>query len=105
MDKHIAEEVYQTVSEIKRSNAMRTINKWNFKQEKYLPHNIPANRRISCFESDMDLTIDCAGCGTPMAYGDGYTSRVFHTQHGFGYIVCSDCYSKEWEEERQSREQ
>ena len=51
----------------------------------------------SCYETDMERVIQCASCGRPLEYGKGYTSRQIHTRLGFGYIVCGDCYKKEWQ--------
>ena len=41
--------------------------------------------------------------GRKVAFGDCYTSREIHTEHGFGYSVCGDCYAREWERERVTR--
>jgi hypothetical protein len=31
-----------------------------------------------------------------LEYGETYTSKEIHTQIGFGYGVCHDCYEQEW---------
>ena len=43
--------------------------------------------------------VKCAQCGKPVIYRESYTSRTIHSDYGFGYAVCPECYLKEWEEE------
>jgi hypothetical protein len=81
---------------------MNYIQKWDFKKKEYVPYKFPENWKISCYEDEMNNVINCAGCGKEITYGDGYTSRTIHTKMGFGYSVCSDCYNREWKEERQA---
>lgn len=77
---------------------MKKALKWHPKEHKYHEYELPAGS--SAFEKDMEKMIACAQCGKQMPYGLGYTSRQIHTPGGFGYLVCEQCYSKEWKEER-----
>ena len=80
----------------------KPVLKWNPKTREYKPYNYPDDWYISCYENDMDETIDCAGCGEAIRFGSGYTSKQIHTQMGFGYCVCEDCYNRERKEEREA---
>lgn len=75
------------------------MQKWNPRTRKYEPYTIPPEWHTPIYCEDMDEVINCARCGTKMPYGDGFTSRHIHTDHGMGYCVCEDCYKKEWSEE------
>lgn len=72
--------------------------KWNFKTKEYKEITPPKGWHVSIFESDMDKLINCAECGKLIPYGEGYTSKAIHTDMGFGYSVCSQCYQQELEE-------
>ena len=67
--------------------------KWDFIARRY--EEIPNTLRIA-FPFDAFGATICANCKRPMMIEDGYTSKQWHTKSGFGYIVCEDCYSKEW---------
>lgn len=54
------------------------------------------------YSDDMDKVIACARCGRKMLFGDGYTSREIHAEHGLGYTVCEQCHEKEWREEQEN---
>lgn len=75
--------------------------KWNFKTKKYEPYELP-DGVISSW-CPMDKVITCAECKKKMLYGDGYTSRRIHTVNGIGYVVCEQCYDKEYVEEKRYR--
>ena len=75
------------------------MRKWNFKKQKYEPYSVPDEWNTPLISWDMEQIINCASCGKKMTFGDGYTSRKIHTEHGMGYNVCFDCYEKEWQEE------
>lgn len=77
--------------------------KWDFKTKKYEPYELPEGATSSAW-CEMDEVITCAECEKKMLYGDGYTSRKIHTINGIGYIVCKQCYDKEYEEEKRYRE-
>lgn len=73
--------------------------KWNPRTRSYSPYNIPADWNTPIYSTDMSEVINCAQCGKKITYGDSYTSKQVHTDIGFGYPVCRDCYEKEWKEE------
>lgn len=75
--------------------------RWNFKTKKYEPYELPDG--VVSSWCPMDKMITCAECEKKMLYGDGYTSRKIHTINGIGYIVCKQCYDKEYEEEKRYR--
>ena len=77
--------------------------KWDFNTKKYADYTPPP--QASCYEADMGRVIQCASCGKFLEFGQGYTSRQIHTHLGFGYIVCPDCYLKEWQEDAASQEE
>lgn len=70
--------------------------KWDFKTKQYSKYTLPP--LASTYEPDMNKAIQCASCGKALKVGNGYTSRQIHNAVGFGYIVCEDCYKKEWQE-------
>lgn len=75
---------------------MLKVKKWDFTKHIYEDVEIPEG--CSLYESDMDKTVICPGCGQRFRCGDGYTSKRYHTEHGFGYSVCAKCYEKEVKE-------
>lgn len=78
------------------------LKKWNWKTREYDPYEIPDDWNVKTYSEDMDEIVNCPHCGRKVVFGDTYTSREIHTEHGFGYSVCGDCYSREWERERVS---
>ena len=76
------------------------MKKWNYKTLEYEEYTVPDSWKVKTFSIDMDEKVNCASFGKSMKYDDGYTSRTIHTIRGFGYIVCEDCYNKDFEEER-----
>ena len=70
------------------------IRKWNYEKHVYEPYEIPY-RNICTYAVDMDTPCQCAACGKGILFGDGYTSKVLHTETGFGYAVCFDCHIEE----------
>lgn len=78
------------------------LRKWNFDTHEYEPFDSPAKATFT-YSANMDAPVDCANCGKAMTYGEGFTSRTIHTEIGFGYPVCEDCYNTEWEAERKSK--
>lgn len=75
------------------------LKKWNHKTHEYEPFDSPAVKP-ALYETDMDKVCDCANCGKPHKFGDMYTSLTIHTEVGFGYAVCPDCYEVEIKENR-----
>ncbi len=78
------------------------LKKWNWKTREYDPYEIPDDWNVKTYSHDMDEIVNCPHCGRKVEFGDTYTSREIHTEHGFGYSVCGDCYAREWERERVS---
>lgn len=76
---------------------MKSVQKWDFNKREY--KTVEISDKCSAYEIDMETKVECPGCGKIIAYGDGYTSRQYHTNLGFGYCVCAKCYGKELKEE------
>lgn len=76
------------------------MKKWNYKTLEYEEYTVPDSWKVKMLSDDMNEEINCASCGKPMLYGNGYTSSTIHSKHGFGYVVCGECYNKEIEEEK-----
>jgi len=72
----------------------KSIKKWDFRTKKYKQYK-PTGKRLALYSNKMEELIDCADCGKELEYGDGYTSKAIHTEMGFGYSVCEDCYDRE----------
>lgn len=70
------------------------LQKWDPGKHVYRPFNSPALKTI-LVTRDMSTLIDCAECGKEIEFGLSYTSRMIHTEIGFGYPVCEECYKKE----------
>ena len=79
--------------------------KWNRHLCRYEPYTIPDGWTCPVFCTDMDYPVNCASCGKTMTFGDGYTSRVIHTDHGMGYSVCLECHKKEVAEDQADRKE
>ena len=87
-----------------KQKQITAIGKWNYDTRKYDPYEVPEGIILYTYSPDLDSLTKCAGCFEDLLFGDGYTSRVLHTQYGMGYPVCTKCYEAEWEEERKFRE-
>lgn len=74
---------------------MKQAQKWV--GDRYVPHELPDS--CTTYESDMDKEVTCCSCGRRLKYNDGYTSRTYRDDNGFGYIECEDCYFKGKENE------
>lgn len=73
------------------------VKKWNFRTRQYEDYNLPDG---SCaYNNDMDALVVCANCGGFTTFGKAYTSKRIHSELGFGYAVCENCYSEEVEVE------
>lgn len=77
--------------------------KWNYNTKKYDEYELPEKART--YSDDLNLECQCASCGKPMIFGDGYTSLEIHTNMGFGYIVCADCYEQEFNRKYKKEQQ
>lgn len=75
---------------------MRTAQKWDFEKRKL--ESVEISDKCSAYEIDMEKKVECPGCGKMIFFGNGFTSRRYHNDLGFGYSVCADCYKKELEE-------
>lgn len=73
--------------------------KWDFKKKKYFECEI--DDRCVTFSCDMHIKVPCAYCNNMFEFGNMYTSRTIHTDHGMGYAVCKDCYYKyDWKDRK-----
>lgn len=68
------------------------IKRWDEENQSYTQVTIPDDWKIKAYSVDMDEIINCVCCGKVMTFGDGYTSRRFHTEKGYGYAECGKCY-------------
>ena len=80
------------------------LSKWNCKEHKYEDYIVPSTWKVSLYEADMETIVNCPHCGKEVKYGETYTSKQFHNWAGLGFSACSECYEKEWKEEREARE-
>lgn len=75
------------------------MKRWNPKKRKYEEYNIPSTWHTPLYSENMDEIVNCARCGSQLAYGNCYTSKQIHNEFGLGYPVCEKCYEKELREE------
>lgn len=72
--------------------------RWNYNKHEYdkvvyfETYNFKA-----AFTDDYDEVINCPGCLKYLTVAQCYISLEYHTEHGFGYGVCPQCYKQEWE--------
>lgn len=78
---------------------MKTAKKWIIEERKYVPYELPEGS--TCYENDMKKIISCCSCGKKITYGESYTSKQIHTEHGIGYAECSECYEEYFNKERE----
>lgn len=69
--------------------------KYNFEKNKSELYELPAG--ATKYEDEMRKIVPCACCWKPIHYGDSYTSATILDGVGFGYMICGECYEKEWE--------
>lgn len=69
--------------------------RWNYKTHAYDPFTPPDDWKVILYSEDMGKDINCANCGKPMTYGEGFTSQEIHTPIGLGYPVCEKCHQFE----------
>ena len=69
---------------------MSKAQKWIEKEHKYIPYELPDG--ASLYEEDMETIVSCCSCGKKIRFGDCYTSRHIHSDVGFGYAECEECY-------------
>ena len=76
------------------------LKKWNFAEHRYEDvENIWGIELI--FE--FGIKTICANCKKPLLSNNGYTSNQWHTEIGFGYSVCEECYETERELDKKYR--
>ena len=78
------------------------LKKWNYKSKKYDDYEVPDDWKCKTYSNDMEEVVNCPHCGMAITFGSGYTSREIHTEFGFGYTVCPECYKAEWEREKEN---
>ena len=73
------------------------IKKWDYPSHSYF--SIPLISRtplnLKTYSEDMNEMVNCCQCLKKIKYGDTYTSKEIHTDLGFGFSVCEDCYKEE----------
>ena len=74
--------------------------KWNLKTHEYEPYQLPVG---SVLFANLDADVCCAGCGKIMKFGNGFTSKKIHNNHGLGFTVCEDCHNEEYEEYKKEK--
>lgn len=73
-------------------------NRWNYETHKY--DQIPKEGIYLTYTEDLKKIVNCINCDKEIEFGKTYTSKEWHTELGFGYGVCPECYEKEWERRR-----
>lgn len=77
------------------------LQKWNRLTHQYDAYVVPDDWVCTKHAEDLELYCNCPHCGKQIQVKDGYTSMEIHTfVLGLGYIVCSECYDREWERRR-----
>lgn len=67
-----------------------------YKKRKYEDCVIPDNWKVKTYSIDMNEKVNCASCGKEIKFGDCYTILEIHTDIGFGFAVCENCYNEEF---------
>ena len=80
------------------------LKRWDYGTHTYKDFEVPDERRVATYMPDMSLPVDCASCGVTLPYGETFTSLEIHTEHGFGFGVCHECYHAEWERKKEAYE-
>ncbi len=74
------------------------LQKFNRLTHQYDVHVVPNDWKCTYYADELEEYCNCPHCGKRIQVKDGYTSTEIHTPClGLGYIVCSDCYDREWE--------
>ena len=75
--------------------------KLNFKTKEYKPYELPDGAiPLTLYSTGYDEVIACAECGKKILYRDVCISRKIRTVREIGYLICEQCYDKEWKERR-----
>lgn len=73
------------------------LKKWNYRIKDYVDYEIPNDWNLLVYSNSMDTKCNCASCGKIIRVGNSYTSQEIHTKHGWGYLICQLCMTKEME--------
>lgn len=79
------------------------VRRWNPRVGYYERQTVPEAWKVRTFCEDMDEVVNCISCGKEIAYGDCYCSRQYHSEIGFGFAECKECYDKFWQEEQDAK--
>lgn len=79
--------------------------KWNIKERRYEPYEIPDSWVCPMLTPNLDMPVNCASCGKAMRFGEGFTSHTIHGENGMGYSICEDCMKEEWAAEKAARQE
>lgn len=77
--------------------------RWNYEKRLYEPYVIPDEWHCPLITYDMDEKVNCVSCGQVLTFGECFTSREIHTDHGMGYFICPSCHEQEIEKELKLR--
>ena len=80
---------------------MKKVQKWDFKKHCY--EDALIDDECSLYEIDMNKIVKCPNCNKEVIFGDCYTSKQYHSDYGFGYAVCEECYEKERKQEIENK--
>lgn len=72
------------------------VNRWDFEKHKYDIVNINPDWVVTT-KGKLDWIVNCVNCGKTLLVENCYTSYQYQNSVGFGYLICEDCYNKEWE--------
>lgn len=79
------------------------VRRWNPRKGYYERHTVPEGWKARVFCADMNELVNCISCGKEITFGSGYCSRQYHSDLGFGFAECKECYDKFWQEEQDAR--
>lgn len=71
------------------------LKKWNYKKHIYEDYEVSNEWNCKTYSTNMIEMVNCPHCGRLLPYGETYTSMQIHTELGFGYGVCEECYEQE----------
>ena len=74
-----------------------TLKRWSYVTHAYENYEVPKEWKLSLYETDMEVLINCCQCGKEIEFGESYTSFEIHTEVGFGFMVCPKCHECELE--------
>jgi len=77
------------------------LNKWIYDKHEYEAFEVPDDWNFILHTHNMDSLTTCPHCGKSFPFDEGYTSLEIHTDLGFGFMVCEECYLEEWKRRKQ----